>query len=603
MSVDHKPILAVMPDKPGVYMFLDSKGTIIYVGKAKNLKRRVSSYFLKNQTGKTTIMLRKAVDVKHIIVNTEEDALLLENNLIKKHQPRYNILLKDDKTYPWICIKNESFPRVFITRTKIYDGSSYFGPYTSGLLANTLVDLIRKLFQIRTCNLNLAPSNIAAAKYKVCLDYHLGSCKGPCIGEQSEQEYASSIAQARSILKGNITVVKDHLKAMMLDYSKTMRFEEAQIVKDKIDLLSGYQVKSTIVNTQIRNVDVFGLSEDEENTYVSYLKVINGAVIQNYILDMKTRLNEDKESLLAFAITEIRHRVDSDSSEIVVPYIPDITYDSVKYTIPVKGDKLRLLELAEKNAIYYKLEQKKKREGFKPKDRTNKNLERIKADFHLSELPVHIECFDNSNIMGTYPVASCVVFRNGKPYKKDYRHFNIKTVVGPDDFASMEEIIYRRYKRLTEENKSLPQLIVVDGGKGQLSSAVKSLEKLNLMGKVAIVGIAKRLEEIYFPHDPVPLYIDKNSISLKIIQQLRDEAHRFGITFHRDKRSTGMLKSELTDIPGIGEKTRELLLSNIGSSAKIKSASFDQLAEIIGSKKAHIIINHFSEAIKESPVQ
>jgi len=603
MSVDHKPILALLPDKPGVYQFLDGNGTIIYVGKAKNLKKRVSSYFLKNQSGKTTVMLRKAADIKHIVVNSEEDALLLENNMIKEHQPRYNILLKDDKTYPWICIKNESFPRVFLTRNMVKDGSLYFGPYTSGLMAKTLVDLIRKLYQLRSCTLNLTPSAIAAGKFKVCLEYHLCNCKAPCTGLQSLSEYESVVTQIKSILRGNISTVKDHLKTVMSVYSKSMKFEEAQMIKEKIEILSGFQVKSTVVNTLIRNVDVFGVAEDIDNTYVSFLKVVNGAVIQAFTLDMKRRVDEEKESLLSFAINEIRIRVSSDSPEILVPYKPDIQYEGIKYSVPVKGDKLHLLELAEKNAIYYKLEQKKKKEIFRPKDRTDKNLERIKADFNLSVLPVHIECFDNSNIQGSYPVASCVVFRNGKPSKKDYRHFNIKTVEGPNDFASMEEIVYRRYKRLIEENKPLPQLIVVDGGKGQLSSAVKSLELLGIMDRVAIVGIAKRLEEIFFPNDPIPLYIDKNSISLKIIQQLRDEAHRFGITFHRDKRSAGMVVSELDGIKGIGEKGRELLLTKIGAVDKIRQAPYDKLKEIVGSQKAGILKEYFGKNPIVSPSQ
>ena len=595
---DYKQILALLPEKPGVYMFIDAEGTIIYVGKAKVLKRRVSSYFLKSQSAKTMMMLKKAVDLKHIVVGSEEDALLLENNLIKEYQPRYNILLKDDKTYPWICVKNERFPRVFSTRNQIKDGSLYFGPYTSGLMVKTIIELIRKLYCLRTCNQTLSESAIKEGKYKVCLEYHLKNCKGPCVGKQTEEDYNEAIIQIKNLLRGNISSVKEHLTSLMKEYAQNMRFEEAQVIKDKIDILSGYQSKSTIVSTTIKNVDVFGVAEDEGNTYVNYLKVVNGAIVQAFTLDMRTRLNEDKESLLGFAITEIRQRVGSDSKEIIVAYKPDILYDDIKYTIPVKGEKLRLLELAERNASVYKFEQRKKKDLGKPKDRTLQNLENMKSVFHLKELPVHIECFDNSNIQGAFPVASCVVFKNCKPSKKDYRHFNIKTVEGPNDFASMEEIIYRRYKRLMDEQQSLPQLIVVDGGKGQLSAAVKSLTKLDLMGKIAIIGIAKRLEEIYFPNDPVPLYVDKNSICLKIIQQLRDEAHRFGITFHRDKRSKAMNVSALDGIKGIGPKTRDLLLREAGSVAKIKKMTLDQLSSVVGSSKAQLVFDYFNKKVK-----
>jgi excinuclease ABC subunit C len=589
MPVNPGDILPHIPDKPGVYQFLDAHGTIIYIGKAKNLKKRVSSYFVKNQSGKTTVMLRKAEDLRHIVVDNESDALLLENNLIKKHQPRYNILLKDDKTYPWICIKNEAFPRIFSTRNTPRDGSLYFGPYTSGLMVKTLLDLVRHLYKPRSCNLNLNENNIKAGKFKPCLEYHIGNCLAPCVGFQSEKEYDDNIRQVRNILKGNITTVFDHLNRIMLEYSSSLQFEKAQMIKEKIDLLSRYRSRSTIVSTSIDNVDVFALTQDIDNTYISYLKVANGAVIQAFTLDIKSRIDEEKESLLGFAITEIRQRLSSDSPEIIVPFKPDIMLDNIKYTIPKKGDKQKLLELADRNGVYYKIEQNKKREVLKPKDRTMKNLERLKADLHMADLPTHIECFDNSNIMGSNPVASCVVFRNAKPSKKDYRHFNIKTVSGPDDFSSMEEVIFRRYRRLLEEKQKLPQLIVVDGGKGQLSSALTSLEKLGLKEKVTIIGIAKKLEEIYFPGDPVPLYLDKNSISLKIIQQLRNEAHRFGITFHRLKRSSDMMRSELDNISGIGIKTRELLLKKIGSVEKIRESSFENVEKLIGNKKATIL--------------
>ena len=599
MAVDHKPILSSMPQKPGVYMFVDQNGTIIYVGKAKNLKKRVSSYFTKNQSGKTTVMLKRAVNIKHIVVNTEEDALLLENNMIKEYRPRYNILLKDDKTYPWICVKNENIPRVFLTRNYVKDGSIYFGPYTSTSMARTLLDLIRKLYQLRSCNLKLTPAGISSGKFKVCLEYHIGNCKAPCIGLQTKEEYDNGINQIKNILRGNISTVKEHLKEMMKRYAGEMRFEEAHAVKEKLDILSGFQLKSTIVGTVIRNVDVFGIAQDDTDTYVNYLKVVKGAVIQVFTLSMKSVVAEEKESLLSFAITEIRKRVSSDSPEIIVPFRPDMSLEGIKYTVPRKGDKLRLLELAEKNALYFKLEQKKRKEAVKPKDRTSQNLEKMKADFQLADLPVHIECFDNSNIMGSYPVAACVVFRNGKPSKKEYRHFNIKSVDGPNDFASMEEVVYRRYKRLTEEKRSLPQLIIVDGGKGQLSSAVKSLARLGLENRVAVVGIAERLEEIFFPNDPVPLYLDKNSVSLKIVQQLRDEAHRFGITFHRNKRSAGMVGSELDNIKGIGPKSKELLLSNLGSVAIIRKTPVEKITELIGPKKSALLSDYF----KNNPIK
>ena len=593
MPLDPKNIISLLPDKPGVYQFLDIYGNIIYAGKAKNLKKRVSSYFLKNQSGKTSVMLRKAAGLNHIIVDNESDALLLENNIIKQHQPRYNILLKDDKTFPWICIKKEPFPRVFSTRNTIKDGSFYFGPYTSGLMVKTLIELIRNLYKIRTCTLNLTGENIAAGRFKVCLEYHMGNCKAPCTGLQSEEDYCENIQQIKEILKGNISTVIDHLKNIMMQYSEEMKFEEAQAIKVKIDILSKFRSRSTVVSSVIRNVDVYAMAQDTDNTYINFMKVVNGAVIQAYTLDLKSRVDEERESLLGFAITEIRQRLSSDSPEVIVPFKPDIMFEGIKYTVPVRGDKLKLLELAERNAVYYKLEQKKKREVNPPADRTFKNLERLRNDLHMSEMPVHIECFDNSNIMGSNPVAACVVFRNAKPSKKDYRHFNIKTVTGSDDFSSMEEIIYRRYKRMSEEGASMPQLIIIDGGKGQLSSAMKSLRKLNLHEKSTVIGIAKKLEEIYFPGDSVPIYLDKNSVSLKIIQQIRNEAHRFGINFHRDKRSSEMTKSDLDEIKGIGIKTKEILLKKIGSMEKIRMLPEVDLENLIGRKKASILSEFF----------
>ncbi len=592
-----KSILSLIPDNPGVYQFVDSAGVVIYVGKAKNLKKRVTSYFSKYQSGKTIALLNKTFDIRHIVVDNESDALLLENNLIKRHQPRYNILLKDDKTFPWICIKNEPFPRVFSTRNPIRDGSHYFGPYTSGLMVKTLISLIRQIYKLRTCSHNLTKSNIEAGKFKVCLEYHMGNCNAPCVGRQAEPEYLENIDQIRDILKGNISTVIDHLKKVMHKYSKELRFEEAQAVKEKIEILSGFRSRSTVVSNTIKNVDVFGLTQESDNVYVNYLKVVQGSVIQAYTIELKIRVDEEKESILGFAITEIRQRMSSDSPEIILPFKPDILLNKIKYTVPKAGEKQKLLELAERNAIYYKLEQKKKRMEHSPQVRTGKNLEKLKNDLHMPDLPVHIECFDNSNIMGTNPVAACVVFRNARPSKNEYRHFNVKTVTGPDDFSSMEEIVYRRYRRMIEENQKLPQLVIIDGGKGQLSSAMKSIDKLNLREKVTVIGIAKKLEEIYFPGDSVPIYLDKNSISLKIIQNLRNEAHRFGINFHRDKRSSEMIRSDLDQIKGIGPKTKEILLKHFDSVGKIKVASAEELEDLVGAAKSSILTEYFRKPV------
>jgi len=590
-----KSIISLIPDNPGIYQFIDASGVVIYIGKAKNLKKRVTSYFSKNQSGKTIALLRKTADIRHIVVDNESDALLLENNLIKKYQPRYNILLKDDKTFPWICIKNEPFPRVFSTRNPVRDGSVYFGPYTSGLMVKTLIALIRQLYKLRTCSLSLTESNINAGKFKVCLEYHLGNCKGPCVGKQQESEYIENMDQIRDILKGNISTVIDHLRQIMTKYSSEMKFEEAQMVKDKIDILSRFRSKSTVVSNTIRNVDVFGMAVESDNVYVNYLKVVEGAVAQALTIELKIRADEEKESILGFAITEIRQRLGSDSPEIILPFLPDILIDRIRYTVPKAGEKHKLLELAERNAVYYKLEQKKKRMEHSPQVRTGKNLERLKNDLHMPDLPVHIECFDNSNIMGTNPVAACVVFRNARPSKNDYRHFNIKTVTGPDDFSSMEEIVFRRYRRMIDENQKLPQLVIIDGGKGQLSSAMKSIDKLGIREKITVIGIAKKLEEIYFPGDSVPIYLDKNSISLKIIQQLRNEAHRFGITFHRNKRSADMIKSDLDRINGIGPKTKEILLKHFESVDKIREASTEELENLVGPAKTAIISEYFGK--------
>ena len=595
MALDPKLILSSLPDNPGVYQFMDYSGEILYIGKAKNLKKRVTSYFSKNQSGKTNALLKKTEQIRHIVVDNESDALFLENNLIKKHQPRYNILLKDDKTFPWICINNEPFPRVFSTRNVINNGSQYFGPYTSGLMVKTLISLIRQLYQLRTCSHNLSKENIDSGRIKVCLEYHIGNCKGPCIGRQSENDYSENIRQIRDILKGNISIVLAHLKELMASCSGKLLFEEAQIIKNKIDLLSKYKSRSTIVNTSIKNVDVFGFAEDASNAYINYLKVSHGAVIQAFTLELKSRIDEEKESLFGIGIIEIRQRLNSDSKELIVPFKPDILIDSLKYTIPEIGDKRKLLDLAIRNAIYYKLEQKKKNSEKTPEARTGKNLEKVMKDLHMPGLPVHIECFDNSNIMGNNPVAACVVFRSGKPSKKDYRHFNIKTVSGPDDFSSMEEVVYRRYKRMLDENLKLPQLIIIDGGKGQLSSALKSIEKLNLRERITLIGIAKKLEEIYFPGDSIPIYLDKNSYTLKLIQQIRNEAHRFGINFHRDKRSSEMTKSVLDQIKGIGPQTKEVLLKHFGSADKIINASEEELKKVVGGRKAAILAGNIKK--------
>lgn len=586
----HKDIIQSTPSRPGVYQFIDREGTIIYVGKARDLKKRVASYFGKEQSGKTVAMLRRAVTVRHIVVDNESEALLLENNLIKQHQPRYNILLKDDKTFPWICIKNEPFPRIFSTRNVYRDGSQYFGPYTSALMVKTLLTLIRQIFQLRTCSYSLTSSNIQSGKLKVCLEYHIGNCKAPCIGLQNEEDYNSSIKQIREILKGNIGAVMDHLKEIMNRFSSELRFEEAQKIKEKIELLSRYRSKSTVVSTSIQDVDVFGYASEGGKAYINFLKIMNGAVIQAFTLEIDSRIDEEKESLLGIGITEIRGRTASGSAEIIVPFLPDIQLNKVKYTVPEIGDKRKLLDLATRNAIYYKLEQKKKAEEKSNESRTGKNLEKVKGDLHMPVLPVHIECFDNSNIMGSNPVAACVVFRNGKPVKKEYRHFNIKTVSGPDDFSSMEEIVYRRYKRLTEEKKTLPSLVIIDGGKGQLSAALRSIESLNLRGKITLIGIAKKLEEIYFPGDSIPVYLDKNSYTLKLIQQIRNEAHRFGITFHRNKRSGDMIQSVLDNIKGIGPKTKEILLKEFSSINDIKEADKKKLQKLIGRSKTIILL-------------
>ncbi|MCB0461195.1 MAG: excinuclease ABC subunit UvrC [Flavobacteriaceae bacterium] len=585
--------LQTLPNSPGVYQYFDANGTIIYVGKAKNLKKRVSSYFTKtHENGKTRILVKKIANIKHIVVETETDALLLENNLIKKHKPRYNVLLKDDKSYPWICIKNERFPRVFQTRRLIKDGSEYFGPYTSVKTVYTLLDLIRGLYQLRTCNYDLSQEKIDAGKYKVCLEYHLGNCKGACEGYETVQEYEENIKAIREILKGNFKNSLKRFKKQMHNLAKDMHFEEAQKVKEKIDVLENYQAKSTIVNPKINNVDVFSIISDESYAYVNFLQISLGSIVRSHTLEIKKKLDETDKELLEIAIVEIRQRFNSQSKEIYVPFKVDVG-DDVKVTIPKLGDKKHILDLSIRNAKYYRLEQLKQVKIVDPDRHANRIMAQMKADLRLKEEPRHIECFDNSNIQGTNPVAACVVFKNGKPSKKDYRHFNIKTVEGPDDFASMEEVVYRRYKRMLDEKQSLPQLIIIDGGKGQLSSALKSLDALNLRGKIAIIGIAKRLEELFYPNDPIPLYLDKKSETLKIIQQLRNEAHRFGIEHHRNKRSKSALNTELETIPGVGEKTIVELLKHFKSVKRISYAKLDELEYVIGVSRAKRIYNYY----------
>jgi len=587
--------IKTLPNSPGVYQYFDKEDKILYVGKAKNLKKRVASYFTKNhENGKTRVLVKKIASIKHIIVETETDALLLENNLIKKYQPRYNVLLKDDKTYPWLCIKKETFPRVFLTRNIYKDGSEYYGPYTSVRAVRALLSLIKELYPLRTCTYNLNKQNIENKKYKICLEYHIKNCKGACEGLQSEEDYLEYIQEVRNIIKGNFKISLHKFNDLMYSFAAASEFEEAQKIKEKIALLSNYQVKSTVVNPSITNVDVFTIISDESFAYVNFFKISNGAIIQSHTIEIKKKLEEDDRSLLELAIVEIRQRFHSVSKEIYVPFNVEVG-ENIKITIPKLGDKKRIVDLSLRNAKYYRQERFKQIQIVDPDRHTNRIMKQMQKDLRLQQEPRHIECFDNSNIQGTNPVAACVVFKNGKPSKKEYRHFNIKTVIGPDDFASMEEVVHRRYKRLLDEDQDLPQLIVVDGGKGQLSSSLKSLDLLGLRGKIAIIGIAKRLEEIYYPDDPIPLYLDKKSETLKIIQQLRNEAHRFGITHHRNKRSKGAIQTELSNISGIGEKTIVTLLKEYKSFKRVKNATFDDLMRLIGKDKAQKLTAYFKK--------
>ena len=592
-----KTIIRTLPDKPGVYQFLDEKDKVIYIGKAKSLKKRVSSYFSKDtgQSGKTTVMVKKIAGIQHVVVDTELDALLLENNLIKKYQPRYNVNLKDDKSFPWLCIKNERFPRIFSTRHVIHDGSEYYGPYASVKLMNTLLDLIRQLYPLRTCKFSLSEKNIRAKKFKVCLEYHLGNCKGPCEELQAEEDYNEAIAEIREIIKGNISNVVSNLRKLMKQYADLLAFEKAQVVKEKLNMLERYQSKSLVVNPRINNVDVFSIISDQESAYVNYLRIINGAIVQAHTIEMKKKLDETDSELLTLAVADLRQRFESDSQELILPFNLDFNFPAIIVTIPKIGDKKQLLDLSERNAKYYKLEKRKQMELVDPERHTKRILSTMMKDLRLPELPIHIECFDNSNIQGDYPVAAMVCFKNAKPSKADYRHFNINTVAGPNDYASMEEVILRRYKRIVEEQQTLPQLIIIDGGKGQLSSAVGILEKIGLRGKISIIAIAERLEELYFPNDPVPLHIDKKSETLRLIQYMRDEAHRFGITHYRKKHEKGVIKSTLTEIDGIGEGYAKKLLYKFKSVKRIGEASLEELQQAIGKVKGKQVYDFFQK--------
>jgi excinuclease ABC subunit C len=588
--------IAVIPENPGVYMYLDEKDTIIYVGKAKNLKKRVSSYFNKTiEDPKTRIMLRKAQKINYLVVSSEEDALLLENNLIKEHRPRYNIMLKDDKSYPSIVVRNESFPRVYLTRKKIEDKSRYYGPYANVVNAKHLLRLIGNIYPIRTCSSNLSQENIDKGKYRVCLQYHIKKCLGPCAGRQSEEEYNKNIYSIEEILKGNSKEVSKLLYEKMQELAAELKFEEAEIIKEKYNLLENYNAKSIIVPSNLHDMEVYSFDENDKSAYINYLYVAKGAITRGYTIEYNKRLDEPKESILAMGIIELRMRFGSDAKEIIVPFLPDMQLNGVEFSVPQRGEKKKLLDLSIKNVRQYKIDQLKQAEKLNPEQRSTRILKTLQEDLQLKELPIHIECFDNSNIQGTNPVSACVVFKKAKPSKKDYRHFNIKTVVGANDFQSMYETVFRRYKRMLEENSSLPQLIVIDGGKGQLNAAVDALKDLNLYGKIALISIAERLEEIYFPNDSIPIYLDKNSESLKLIQQLRDEAHRFGLTFHRNKRSKNQIKSELDSIKGIGAVYKERLLKKYKSVKRMREASEVEIAELIGKKKAELLLEELNK--------
>jgi excinuclease ABC subunit C len=595
-AFDHKKALADIPHKPGVYQYFDEEGLLIYIGKAKDLRNRVGSYFNQDKhqiNGKTKVLVSKIRRISFTIVDTEIDAWLLENSLIKKHQPRYNIMLKDDKTYPWIIIKKEDFSRIYWTRKLIKDGSTYFGPYASVGMMHTILDLIKETYTLRTCNLPLTPQNINDGKFKVCLEYQIGNCKGPCQNYQSKADYDQNIEEITAILSGKIGNVIRDVKQVVKKASEDLNFELAHSYQKKLLVLEKYQSKSTVVNSAITNIDVVSIASDERYAFVNYLKVVNGSIIQTQTIEIKKRLDETDEELLTIAITEFRTKFNSTSKEIIVPFNISLLDKNLKFTVPKLGEKKKLLELSEKNVLFFKREKLNQYEKLNPDLRTDRILSQMQKDLRLTQLPQHIECFDNSNFQGKYPVSAIVVFKDAKPSKKDYRHFNVKTVEGPNDFATMEEAVYRRYKRMLEEEQSLPQLIIIDGGKGQLSSAVSSLKKLGIDKKVTVIGIAKRLEELYYPGDSFPLYLDKKSETLKVIQQLRDEAHRFGITFHRKKRDQGTLKTELEIIPGIGKTTADKLLVKFKSVKKIKEASEEELAQLLNKKQIIALSNYF----------
>ena len=594
--------LRTLPENPGIYQFMDAEGRILYVGKAKNLKKRVASYFNKAraESGKTVMLVRKIRDMKYLIADTELEALLLENSLIKKLKPKYNVQLKDDKSFPWICIKNERFPRVFPTRQLKDDESEYYGPYASVKMMNAILELIKRLYKLRNCNYNLSEENIAKKKFSVCLEYHIGNCLGPCEDLQSQEDYDQTVSQIRSIIKGNLHSVTRHFKQLMKEHAENFEYEKAQLIKERLEWMEKYRGKSVVVNPKIHNVEVFSIVTNEKYGYVNYMRVAEGAIVQGHTVELKKRLDESKEELLSIAILALRSRFNSDCKEIILPFEIDLKMpykeEPASFLIPKKGDKKLLLGLSERNAKFYMLDKQKSRLTVSTKkNRTDELLEKMKTELKLSKLPIHIECIDNSNIQGTNPVAALVVFKNTKPSKKDYRHFNIKTVVGADDFASMEEVVLRRYGRLKKEKKPLPQLLIIDGGKGQISSAMKSLEKLKLASKISVIGIAKRLEEIYYPHDPVPLYLDKRSETLKIIQQLRNEAHRFGITHHRKKRIKASIKTELQNIKGVGESTAKILLKKYRSVKNIRKAPGDELIKVVGRSKAKLIRSYLSK--------
>lgn len=588
--------LKTLPSEPGVYRYYDKNEQLLYVGKAKNLKKRVLSYFNKNLSGyRIKIMVGKIQRLETTIVNSEYDALLLENNLIKEHQPFYNVMLKDDKTYPWICIKNEDFPRIFLTRNVIKDGSEYYGPYAKVRPAKILLDTIKHIYKLRTCNLNLAPNKIDDGKYKVCLEYHIKNCEGPCEGLESKEDYDEKIDAIRGIIKGDFRKAKDYLVHQMMKYAENLQFEQAQLIKERLDILEDYQAKNTVVNPNIDDVDVFGMTSDETAAYVNFFKIRNGNIIQSFTTEIKKILEESDEDIMEEALIEIRQKFSSDSKEVLLPFHLSVEIPNVKLIVPKVGDKKRIVELSEKNAKEYRLEKLKQVQIIDPERHTNRIMAEMQKLLRMPVEPRHIEGFDNSNIQGTNPVSACVVFKDGKPSKADYRIFHPKTVEGPNDFATMEEVIYRRYKRMLDEGENLPQLILIDGGKGQLSSAVKSLRLLGLYGKITIVGIAKRLEEIFFPEDPIPLYLDKKSETLKILQRVRDEAHRFGVKHHRTRRKNSTIKSELEEIPGVGEKTIELLLSKLKSVKRIKESNLETLEEILGKSKAKFIYDFFNK--------